>query len=467
MKLGQTSAIHFLANIGTSVLGFLATIYLTHNVPQSALASYFLVVAVLISLNVALGRTIQKAVRKRLSESGDGGFVGAGLLVQAIVVVVLVIALLAFRGRMNEYLRADATLPLVGLVVVTFAFSFVQEILKGQHDVHVAAVLQPLDRGVRSVLQVGAIGMGYGLSGLLVGYAVGSLLAVIVGVAYVTVRVYRPTREHFISLFRFARYSWLGMLGNRAFASMDTLVLGLLISTSSLITYYEIAWNVASLLGIFGVALSETLFPEISKLNVEGKHDRIRSLMEDAISYAGLFLLPGFVGSLFLGGEILHLYGSAYTQASTVLVVLIFGRIAYAYESQFVNALNGLDRPDLAFRINGAFIGVNIGANFLLIYLYGWIGAAFATTTSSGLALVLAYRYLDDLIGITIPYGELVRQVLAAVVMGGAVYAGQTVLGSGTISTLVLVAAGAAVYFAALIGVSGHFRRTVARNLPI
>lgn len=467
MKLGQTSAVYFLANVGTSVLGFLAMLYLTHNVPEEVLASYFLVVAVLIWLNVSLGRTIQKAVRKRLSESGDGGYVGAGLLIQVAIVAVLVAVLLAGRGYMNDYLRADATLPLVGLVVVSFAFSFVQEVLKGQHDVHLAAVLKPLDRGIRSVLQVGAVAVGYGLGGLLVGYGVAAVVAALVGATYVAVTIYRPTREHVASLFEFVRYSWLGMLGGRAFASMDTLVLGLFVATSSLITYYEIAWNVASLLGIFGIALSETLFPEISKLGVEGDVERVRTLMEDAVAYAGLFLVPGLVGGALIGARVLRIYGQAYATASTVLVVLILARVVYAYESQFVNALNGMDRPDLAFRVNAVFVGANVAGNLALVYVYGWLGAAVATAASATAALVLAYRYLDDLIGMAIPYAELGRQVAAAVVMGGVVYAGETVLGRGVVTTVALVGIGGAVYFLAMTGLSGRFRRTVARNLPI
>ncbi|GGM66072.1 O-antigen/teichoic acid export membrane protein [Halarchaeum rubridurum] len=467
MKIGQTSAVYFLSNIGTSVLGFLAMLYLTHNLAEDLLASYFLVVAILIWLNVLFGRTIQRAVSKRLSETGDDGYVGAGLLMQAVVGVVIVFALLAFRGWMNGYFRAPATVPLVGLVAVTFAFSFVQEVLKGQHDVHIAALLQPLDRGVRSILQITVAVLGLGLSALLVGYGVASFVGVAVGVTYLSVGVYQPTREHVASLLEFIRYSWLGMLGSRAFASMDTVILGLLIATSSFITYYEIAWNIASVLGIFGVALSETLFPEISKLGAEGENDRIRTLLEDAVAYAGLFLLPGIVGTALIGSRVLRLYGASYAKASTVLLVLVFARVVYAYESQFLSALDALDRPDLAFRVNGVFVAANLGGNLVLVYRYGWVGAAVATAGSTALALVISYYYLDSVLGIGIPYGELGQQVTAAIAMGTVVYAIETVIDRGSVGTVALVVIGAAVYFAVLVGISKHFRTTVARNLPV
>jgi len=467
MKLGQTSAVYFVSNIGSSILGFLAMLYLTHNVGENLLASYFLVVAVLIWLNVLFGRTIQRAVAKRLSETGDDGYIGAGLLMQVVVGVVIVLALLAFREWLNGYLRAPVTVSLVGLVVVTFGFSFVQETLKGQHDVHIAALLQPLNLGIRSVIQISVAALGMGLSALLVGYGVASLVGVVVGVAYLSVGVYRPTREHFLSLLEFVRYSWLGMLGSRAFASMDTVILGLLVATSSFITYYEIAWNIASILGIFGIAIAETLFPEISKLGAEEENDRIRTLLEDAVAYAGLFLLPGLVGAALVGARVLRLYGAAYAKASTVLLILVFARVVYAYESQFLSALDALDRPDLAFRVNGVFVAANILGNLVLVYRYGWIGAAVATAGSTGLALVVSYYYLDGVLGIGVPYGELGQQVAAAVVMGTVVYATETVIGPGSVGTVALVVLGAAVYFAVLAGISKHFRTTVARNLPV
>lgn len=468
MKLGQTSAVHFLANVGTSILGFLATIYLTRNVPEEVLASYFLTVAVLIWVNVTLGRTVQKAVGKRLSESDqpDSGYVGAGLLIQAAIVGPLVVSFLLFRGWVNRYLRAEAAIPLAGLVLVTFAFSFVREILKGQHDVHVAALLQPFERGLRSIAQVSAVALGAGLSGLLIGYGVAALLASIVAFPYLAVHVYNPTLDHVRSLLSYIRYSWLGMLGGRAFASMDTLILGLFVATGSLITYYEIAWNVASLLAIFGVAVSETLFPEISQLGVEKEEKRIRSLMEDALAYAGLFLIPGLVGGALIGDRVLRVYGSGYDQASTVLVVLVLARVLYAYQGQFLNALNGVDRPDLAFRVNAVFVAVNVSGNIALVYLYGWIGAAVATATSSLLTLILAYRYFDGLIGITVPVIEIGRQVGAAALMGGGVLLLEPAVPRGILGTILLVGVGSGFYFLAILALSKRFRRTVVRNLP-
>lgn len=465
MKLGQTSAVYFVADVATSIAGFLATIYLTRHVASGVLGSYFLVVAVLIWLNVVLGQTVQQSVTKRLSEVAEGGYVGGGVVIQTAVFAILAVVILAGRGFVDAYVGAPVAVPLVGLLGIAFAFTVVQAVLKGQHTVHVAALLKPVDRGVRSVLQVGAVALGYGLGGLLVGYGVAAVAATVVGAFYIAVRVERPSREHVRSLADYARYSWLGMLSARAFASMDTLVLGLFVA-NNFVAYYEIAWNVASLLAIFGVAISETLFPELSKLATEGEEDRIRSVLDDALAYAGLFLLPGLVGAALVGDRVLAIYAAEYTRAATVLVVLVLARVVHAYGSQFTNALNGIDRPDLAFRVNAVFVGVNLAANVVLVYYYGWIGAAVATASSAVFTLLLGYRYLDSTVGVSIPLAELGRQGVAAVAMGIVVYAAEHVLPPGIPGTVVVVAIGAGVYLGSLTAISPRFRGTMLRNLP-
>lgn len=466
MRIGQTSFVYFLADVGTSVVGFLATVYLTRHVADSVLGTYFLAVAVLIWLTVLLGGTVQSGVTKRLSENGDLGYVSAGAVLQAVLFVVSGGVLWLARPVVDGYIGAEVTPLLVGLLAAGLALSFVSGILKGQHDVHVAALLRPVDRGVRSVLQVAAAALGFGLVGLLAGYGVAALVAAAVGAVYASVRVARPTRTHIEHLLAYVRYSWLERASSRAFASMDTLVLGAFVAPN-LIAYYEIAWNLASLLAIFGVAIAETMFPEMSRLTSGGDEEQVRGLVEDALAFGGLFLVPGLFGSYLIGARVLRIYESAYTQAATILVVLVAARLVYAYQSQLSTALNGIDRPDLAFRVNGLFFGVNIVLNVLLVWRFGWIGAAVATAISTAAALALGYRYLDALIGVRVPVRELARQWIAAAAMAVVVYMAQQVLPTGLPATLVLVGIGGAVYLGVLTSISSRFRNTVIRNFPI
>lgn len=467
MRLGQTSVVHFLSQLVTSVVGFLVTVYLARTLGSEVLGTYFLVVALVLWLQIATGRGIQTAVTKRLSEIGDADtYLTAGVVLQVLAFVVVSVLVLLFREPIRWYVGFDAS-PLV--VVVLFSgllFSFVRSVLEGENRVHVSSLLRPVDRVVRSALQVAAVLLGFGVVGLLAGYAVAGLVAGVLGVLFVATRLAWPERIHFERLLRYARYSWLSAVESRAFSSMDTLVLGAFVS-SGLIGIYEIAWNLASVLAIFGVSISRTMFPAMSELASRESEHAVAGLVDDALAYAGLFIVPGLVGGLVVGDRVLALYGREFPAGATVLVVLLLARLLYAYESQFVTVLGAIDRPDVAFRINATFVLTNLVLNVVLVWRFGWVGAAVATTASASVGLVLGYRAVDALIDFDVPMDEIAKQWLAAGTMGGVVYAARTALGDVGVGLAIgLVVAGAGVYFLALFALSERFRTTVQRNLP-
>jgi O-antigen/teichoic acid export membrane protein len=294
---------------------------------------------------------------------------------------------------------------------------------------------------------------------------VGVLVGTVLGVVLIAWSVSVPSREDVRDLTGFARYSWLSNLSNRAFASMDTLVLGLFVA-DGLIGVYEVAWNLASILAVFGVSIGKAMFPAMSELSSEGDLDEVRYLITDSVAFTGLLLIPGVVGGAIVGDLVLAIYGSGFTRGYLVLVVLTIARTVYAYEYQFVNTLNALDRPERAFRIDGVFVVVNVGLNLLLVWQFGWLGAAVATSVSAVVALVLGYRAVTDVADVGMPGDEIGRQIVAAGLMGVVVWAGRTVLPPTVLTGVVLVAVGGVAYFVALTGLSVRFRRVVADNLP-
>jgi O-antigen/teichoic acid export membrane protein len=469
MRIGQTSIVNFLSQVSTSIFGFVVTVYLTNELGAAVFGNYALVVAVLVWLKVLGGQGIQMAIRKRVSEGQmEEGYFGGGLLLQLVAVAVLAGGVVVFREPLNDYLRTDAALALVALLVTGLLLWQVRAALEGRHRVALSSLLGPLDRTVRGVLQIGVVAVGLGTVGwLLAGYAVAELATALVGLALLAIRPRLPTREQLRSLLDYAKYSWFSGIESRTFASMDTLVLAIPVFgiSSAQIGIYEAAWNLASVLAVFGASVSTTLFPAISELSSAGA-DGIESLIDDAVAFSGLFVIPGLVGCAVVGRRVLAIYGSAFTRGYTILLVLVAARALYVYQSQFTNVLAAIDRPDSAFRVNVAFIATNLVFNVAFVASLGWLGAAIATATSAAVGIVLSYWSLRRYVVVPIPTGELASQVLAALVMGGVVFFARAYAGAGTVWTVVLVAIGGGVYFITLTVLSRRFRATVRRNLP-
>jgi O-antigen/teichoic acid export membrane protein len=240
-----------------------------------------------------------------------------------------------------------------------------------------------------------------------------------------------------------------------------------------LIGIYGVAWNVGQFLILFSGTLKSTLFPEMSSISADQNPQAVSRIVEQSLTFGGLFLIPGLFGGVLLGKRILRLYGPEFPQGATILSILIVANLFMGYQNQLLNTLNAIDRPDLAFRVNLVFIVANISLNIALIYLFSWVGAATATAISVAISLVLAYWHVNAIIDFDLPVGEIARQWVAGAVMGGVVYGSLQVeatyqlVGNNFIIVMILVAGGAGVYFTILLGLSREFRETVNRNVPV
>jgi O-antigen/teichoic acid export membrane protein len=458
MNLGRTAVTVFLSRVGVSVAGFVATFFIARELGSEALGLYTIGVALLFVLRIPLN-AIGSGINKRVSEGhAQAAFLSAGVIISVGVGIVLAGALLLGSEFVDQYVGLDVAVPLSLLVMSQAVFTAAQSGLAGKKKVATAGIVQVVERIGRTTFQIGLVLLGLGVIGLYVGYLASLALAAVLSLALLRTRPVIPTREHARSLFEFTRFAWLGKLKSRSFGWMDTIVLAFFV-TPDLVGVYEVAWTLSNVLALAGGSIQETLFPELSDLSTRGEVDRIRHFVDEAIVYSGLLAIPGLFGALALGGDLLSIYRPEFAIGATVLVVLIAAQLAALYSEQFFAAVNAVDRPDVAFRINGVFVVVNLVANVALVATVGWVGAAIATATSATLTLVLVARSLSKLIdGISVPYVELAKQLLASLIMLAIVLALQTVLSSGIPSTLALVAVGAVVYGLTVLALSSRVR---------
>lgn len=475
MRLGQISSIHFLSNLVASVLGFVATIYIARILGAEPLGIYHLSLGLVSWLSIVGTVGFSSAISKRVSEGEEpGSYAVAGFLIVAGLFSVIAVALFVARQQVNAYVGFPVARFLILILLVVLAFSVVNDLLTGLSLVHVYGILIAVKVGARSLLQIGLIVVGLGVTALFIGHIAGIALVAVIG-AYVVRRnipdLARPAEQHFRDLTEFAKFSWLGDIRGQMFNYMDVIVLGFFVS-QALIGIYSVAWNIAQFLTIFSGSITNTLFPEISRLSNKEDPNAVSGLVEKSLAYGGLFLIPGLFGGALLSDKILRLYGPEFPRGATVLVVLIVANLIHGYQKQLLNTLNGIDRPDLAFRASGIFVVTNLLLNVVLIYLYGWLGAAVATAVSAGVGYVSSHVYVDSLVEFSFPKEEIAYQILASIVMGGVVYGGIwmedtfALLQSNIVLVLTLVIVGAGVYFVALLLLSVEFRETVARNLP-
>jgi O-antigen/teichoic acid export membrane protein len=473
MRLGQTSVILSASKFIGSGLGFISTVYFARKLGESVLGQYALVLTLVAWFNLVGKFGLSKALTKRISEGEDQeAFLGAGILTLGTMFTLALIGVLIVRTSVERYVGAEVAEIVIFLSGLGLAGTLMSSVLQGKHLVHISGIISMVERTIRTVSQVALVVVGFGLTGLLFGYAVSSFVAILLGLFYIDFAPSLPGREHIASLFEFAKYAWLGSVSNKTFDSIDIAVLGLFVS-SGLIGIYSVAWSIAMFLNIFGRAITSTLFPEISKNDATDDLNTVRELTKESLQYSGLITLPGLVGVIVIGDRLMRVYGSSFEKGTAVLTILIGAALIYGYVRQLRSTLNAINRPELAFRVNAVFVGTNTVLNVTLIWQFGWVGAAVATLLSALVGWGLAYRYVRLNVGIAFPLLSVGRQVVAALTMGGLVFALRRLLEanwdpqSNAVFVSLLVSTGAVVYFGVLGAIWPAFRLTVVNNLPM
>lgn len=472
MRIGQTSLITFVSRVLASAIGFLGTIYFARELGASVLGMYSLVLAVVGWLAIGGKVGVMSAIQKRLSEGEERAeFFTAGVISISCLFLVVVALIFLFRSALTSYIGTEVTGFIVLLLFATLLNGLVGSTLSGFHLVHVKGMLNPVRMSARTLTQIAAVAAGFGLFGMLGGYAAGYVLVSLVGLWIVSPSIKLPEKRHFRSLKQYAQYSWIGSVHSRAFGWIDIAVLGLFVA-SDLIGVYSVSWTIGTFFLAFGGSISSAIFPEISELSAAESRERAEPIVNDALAFSGLIGIPGLVGAILLGPRILRIYGTDFGRGTAVLAILVGSCLIESYRQQLTGALGAIDRPDYGFRVSAIFIVANVVLNLGFVFLFGWVGAAVATALSAAIATGLGYHYLRREVDVSVPLRDISNQWFAALVMGGIVRIGMWIegayrlLGHNVGTVLVLVGVGAGVYFSILLLVSQRFRRAVEANLP-
>lgn len=467
MKISHTAIIHYLSQVTTAIIGFLATIYFARVLGADKLGNYYLILMIVSWLRLVSKVGISSSIIKRMSESEDQiQYAIAGSIMIYTFFGLITICLLVFQGPIEEYVNYPAIFFIIVILFIELGYSVVSAVLSGCHLVHISGALSPVGTASRSLSQVVAVAMGLGISGLLVGYSIGWAIAVLVGLGWILSLDWEfslPERHHFEHLFSFAKFSWLGNLRGRTIQWMDIAVLGLF-STSDLVGIYTVCWTIIKFLSTFSESISSAMFPEISSATTESGANSEAALISQAVAYGGLLIIPGCVGGILLSESLLNVYSSEFVRGSPVLIILLVGGITYVFQGQFLNFINALDHPEKSFKINASLILVNTILNLVLVYYYGWLGAAVATSLTTSFGAVSGYIILQRTLQFQFPFIPVRNQIIASTAMGAIIYIINTAFDptyvNETVTTVTVVGIGAGVYFVLLLLIWPEFKQT-------
>ncbi|MCK8061261.1 MULTISPECIES: flippase [unclassified Fusibacter] len=146
---------------------------------------------------------------------------------------------------------------------------------------------------------------------------------------------------------------------------------------------YKVAQNYVNLISVF-VTPFIAFWPVISKLYNENNIGQIETEMKRIVRIVTYLVVPMFFIFLFLGNDLLAIFGEAYVtkEAKLALIILAFSFLIDAISGPIGSILTMTKYAKLALYNNIASLLINITLNFILISRFGIVGVAIATGIS-------------------------------------------------------------------------------------
>ena len=242
-----------------------------------------------------------------------------------------------------------------------------------------------------------------GVSGAALTYLLATGLAALVGFMLWrwrigdrgTIKESAPGQE----LWRSARPLLVASLINRGLLPwMPVLLLGFW-SEATEVGIFAAANRVVLLVSFALISVNAVLSSRFAAMYAAGNVKGLSRLSRRFSMIVTLATLPVLLLLMFRGGQVMSIFGSDFAVAGPILFILAIGQIVNTLCGSVFNLLNMTGNERSAKNCAVISLSVNLGLNFVLIPLYGVIGAAIATsittTVNNLLGSYMVWRQLD------------------------------------------------------------------------
>jgi len=239
----------------------------------------------------------------------------------------------------------------------------------------------------------------------LAAFTIGQLGGVLLAIWYIhrikQERISSETSPRDVTWGRLLSYAWKSHLGNIiGFLNyrLDLLLVNMLAGVSSA-GLYIVAVQIGEKLWLLSQSVSTALFPRLAELHsVKAEQGRLTAIVGGFTFLASL--LAAIALALLAHPLVRGLFGTKYILSATALIYLLPGITASSLGRVLANDLAARGRPELNFWVGLFTVVVNIGANLWWIPLYGINGAAWATSLSYTLSLIIKLFLFQHLAGL-------------------------------------------------------------------
>lgn len=461
LDIGSEALISIVAKLMMAIIGFAGIVIFARVLGSAGLGVYYIMLTasrVLAMASFGLGTALEKRVSE--TDSNPSKLLGGAFLFHTGFTVIIGLGgFLVSPLVPHPYSATSHIFGMTFVFVATGGFALLSRFYSGL-GYPGRAVWHDTGRSMFTLaFQLFFIWKGFGPVGLLLGIATATLLSSVLIAIAAGVIPSIPNRYSIKRLASFSKWSIPTAFISTFYTRVDIFLLGAFVSASA-VGFYE----GADRLVIPGLLLASSISNPLS-VKASGRFSEGRSITDDlanVLSYVGLFAIPIFFGALAVGDTLMvTVYGPDFVESGDILVAISAFYLFKVYQNPFASAISGFDRPKLILLVQVMALIVHVPLSIALVPYLGAFGIIGATAFAE-LLMVITYQYLS----INLFEGPFFpRPILSQVCSGFGMYlivttAKQSIPSGNLQYFVVLIALGAASYFALLLLISSHFRNT-------
>ena len=418
-SIQRQSVISLFSTIALTVVGFLSTIYFAHTLGPAPLGAYFLFLAYFGIFNLICDGGFGGAAVKRISEGKEPNeYLSAFAFIRVILLALSVSLLLVAEPYFKDLTSSGVFFWLLLALIVSVFSSITGTGVYGTGKVGVSQISGFLDALTRTLFQIIAVFLGFGIAGLTGGFVGGLIAGGLMNFRYFDLKFVRFKVSHIKNLSGFSFWIFLTASGSLVFCYADTILIGFFMSNAD-VGIYRTAFQLTSVATFATLAFHTVLYPKMSNWGIQGQIAEIENSLARAWTYSLFLAIPTCIGGWILGEKLLYyLYGASFVEGAPALFFLLLVQIVNVFMYLGTMSLTALNRPKDAFWITVSAAVVNILLDLALIPLMGITGAAVATLIAMTINALGALILLSRVISVKIEYEPVKNIVYASGIMG-------------------------------------------------
>jgi O-antigen/teichoic acid export membrane protein len=335
-------------------------------------------------LQIFLIHGIPTAAVKYLSEGVDGKELRSrSLLLQFVTTLILSFIVYSTASLIADLFHDRSYVPYIRFLTIVIVVRSMNQLFNsffnGYREFTKQSIHMGIDSFPRVIFVIVLVYLGYGIYGVLGGYAAASVVGLIYAVIF-----FRPRKTSgSISYRRILNFSFPVIIYSVFFHVITSLDLFFIKSfgiSGEYVGFYTSARVLCTIFGVVSIPFSLALLPSISHSFSRGDMRNTKSYIQTSLRYLFIVFLPVvLIISAHSKAVLASLFPSVYANAGNALSILIWGWFFLQMFLVLSSMINASGRSEIPAFLAGISVSISFVSNYYLVNTYGIEGAAMAT----------------------------------------------------------------------------------------